>query len=76
MLYDMTKLLEQAFAEAAKLPADAQDALAAAILHEVASEERWAEAFAQHPDALAALADEALRELHAGATEPLDPDQP
>jgi hypothetical protein len=71
----MTKLLEQAFAEAAKLPADAQDALAAAILQEVASEERWAEAFAQHPDALAALADEALRELHAGTTKPLDPDQ-
>jgi hypothetical protein len=75
MLGRMTRLLEQAFAEAAKLPADAQDALAAAILQEVASEERWAEAFAQHPEALAALADEALRELRAGTTEPLDADQ-
>jgi hypothetical protein len=72
----MTKLLEQAFAEAAKLPADAQDALAAAILQEVASEEHWTEAFARHPDALAALADEALRELRAGDTKPLDPDRP
>jgi len=37
----MTKLLEKAFAEAAKLPAAAQDALAAAILAEVASEPLW-----------------------------------
>jgi hypothetical protein len=75
MLYGMTKLLEQAFAEAAKLPADAQDALAAAILQEVASEEHWTVALARHPDALAALADEALRELHAGETQPLDPER-
>jgi hypothetical protein len=75
MLLGMTKLLEQAFAEAAKLPAEAQDALAAAILQEVASEEHWTAAFARHSDALAALADEALRELHAGKTQSLDPEQ-
>jgi len=53
--------------------ADAKHALAAAILQEVASEEHWTTAFARHSDALAALADEALRELHAGETQPLDP---
>jgi hypothetical protein len=53
--------------------ADAQDAPAAAILQEVASEEHWTAAFARHSDAPAALADEALRELHAGETQPLDP---
>ena len=36
----MTKLLEEAFAEAAKLSAQEQDALAAVILEELASERR------------------------------------
>lgn len=74
-LLGMTKRPEQAFAEAAKLPADAQDALAAAILQEGASEEHWTVALVRHPDALDALADEALRELHAGETQPLDPER-
>jgi hypothetical protein len=36
----MTKLLEEAFAEASKLPEPEQDALAAVILEELASERR------------------------------------
>lgn len=71
----MTKLLEKAFAEAAKLPAEAQDALAAAILAEVATDPLWEQSFARRPDALNHLADEALREHRAGRTEPLDPDR-
>jgi hypothetical protein len=70
----MTTELERAFAEAAKLPAEEQDALAARILHELASERRWEQQFADSQDALATLADEALAEHHTGRTEPLDPD--
>ncbi|MGH9669448.1 MAG: hypothetical protein ACRD3A_04975 [Terriglobales bacterium] len=68
----MTKLLEKAFAEASRLPSTEQDAVAALILEELASERRWAEAFAKSQDKLAALADEALAELDRGETEPLD----
>jgi hypothetical protein len=71
----MTKLLEKAFAEAAKLPAEAQDALAAAILDEVATEPLWDDSFRQRPDALSKLADEALGELRGGQTQPLDPER-
>lgn len=69
----MTKLLEKAFAEAAKLPAEAQDALAAAILAEVVSEPLWEETFRRRPDALKALAEEARAEYRAGESHPLDP---
>jgi hypothetical protein len=67
----MTKLLQQAFSEAAKLPPEEQEALGAVLLEELASERRWAEAFARSPDALASLAAEALVEHRAGRTRPL-----
>jgi hypothetical protein len=70
----MTKL-ERAFAEAAKLPPPEQDALAAWILEELASEKRWSESLAGSADALAALAEEALGDHRAGKTQPLDPDR-
>ena len=70
----MTKLLERAFAEAAKLPAEEQDALAAAMLSEIDSEHRWDRLFARSEDVLAELAEEALTEHHAGRTKRLDPD--
>ncbi len=71
----MTELLEKAFAEARKLTRREQDALAALILEELASEERWQKAFAASPDLLARLADEALAEHRAGQTQELDPDK-
>ena len=70
----MTKLLEQAFAEANKLSEDEQDALANFLLAELASERRWARAFADSQDFLSQLADEALAEHHAGKTQELDPE--
>ena len=70
----MTKLLEEAFAAAARLPAPAQDALAQAILAEVEAEPLWQHAFAASGDQLAGLADEARVEHRAGRTQPLDPD--
>jgi len=62
----MTELLEKAFSEATKLSKREQDALAAWILEELASERHWDEAFTDSADALAQLADEALAEHHAG----------
>lgn len=69
----MTKLLEQAFAEANKLPNDEQDALANFLLAELASERRWTRAFDESQDLLSELADEALAEHHAGKTQELGP---
>ena len=71
----MTKLLEQAFAEAAKLPDGEQDSLARALLDGLASERRWDELFASSQDLLSELASEALAEHRAGQTEILDPDK-
>jgi hypothetical protein len=67
----MTHLLEKALGEVAKLPASEQDAVAALVLEELASEKRWSESFAKSQDALAKLAEEALAEHAAGRTKPL-----
>jgi hypothetical protein len=67
----MTQLLEKALAEIARLPEPDQDALAAIVLEEIASEQRWSESFSQSQDALARLAEEALAEHAAGRTRPL-----
>ena len=70
----MTKLLKQAFDEAAKLDGVEQDAVARWLLDEIASERRWDESFQRSPGALAKLADEARTESRSGRTRPLDPD--
>lgn len=71
----MTKALERAFKAAASLPDAEQDALAAAILEDLAAEERWARSLAENPAKLERLADEALAEDAGGRTAPLDPDE-
>jgi hypothetical protein len=65
----MTKALEQAFREAAKLPEAEQDALAEAIRSEVMGDEDWERSFADSTDALERLADEAIAEHRAGRTQ-------
>lgn len=70
----MTRLLEKAFSEAAKLSLPDQDALATWVLEELASERRWTKAFAESEDILAQLAEEALAEHRQGKTLPLDPE--
>ena len=67
----MTKLLEKALNEVGKLPAAEQDALAAILLEELASEQRWAKSFGKSQKQLAKLAEEALAEYNAGRTKPL-----
>ena len=69
----MTRLLEEAFAQASELPADAQDEVARWILGELKSERRWSTLFAESGDALARLAEEALAEHRRGETKELDP---
>ncbi len=61
----MTRLLEKALNEVAKLPPSEQDALAAILLEELASEKKWSSLFAQSQDLLAKLAEEALAEHRA-----------
>ena len=64
----MTESLEKAFTEAAKLPATEQEALAAFLLEELASEKKWEKQFAGSQDELANLAREAISEFKAGKT--------
>ncbi len=71
MIHLMTQLLEKALSEVAKLPIAEQDAVAAILLQEMASERRWSEAFANSQDLLAKLAGKALAEHAAGHTKPL-----
>jgi hypothetical protein len=67
----MTQLLEKALTEVAKLPPAEQDALAAILLDEIASEHRWTALFSQSQDLLAKMAEDALAEHRAGKTRPL-----
>ena len=72
----MTTLLEQAFAKAAKLPADEQDVLASRLLAELEDEDDFDRAISARSDKLAILARQALVNHNAGLTEELDPDCP
>jgi hypothetical protein len=71
----MTELLQKAIAEVSKLPVEEQDALAAWILEEISSEERWDEAFSNSLEKLEGLANEALAEHQQGNTQQLEPDK-
>jgi hypothetical protein len=73
MLGGMTKLLDKAFKAAAKLPAEAQDALGSCILEEVEvlkDEAGWEERFAKTQRQLSRWADEVLAEIRSGKTVP------
>lgn len=67
----MTQLLEKALSQVAKLPAPEQDAVAAIVMEELASEQRWTDSFAKSQDLLAKLAEKALIDHAAGRTKPL-----
>ena len=71
----MNTRLEEAFAQAAQLPPDEQETLAALLLDEIASERLWDQAFAQSQNQIAKLADEALTEFQEGRTVLLDDEQ-
>ncbi len=71
----MTKLLEDVLRKASTLSEEDQDALAAILLEELASEDRWLKAFEQSQGELSKLADEALEEFKLGRTKLLDTDK-
>ena len=67
----MTETLAQAIVQAEQLPAGEQQALAAILIEEMASEQRWTRSFAQSADVLESLAADALAEFRVGRTQPL-----
>jgi hypothetical protein len=70
----MSKLLDEAFAAAKKLPIDEQEAIATWLLAEIDANRRWDELFAQPSDVIERMADQALEDHRRGNTRPLDPD--
>ena len=71
----MTKLLEKAFSQIAKLPDNKQDAMARFVLAEVHAEDEWGNSFASSQDELAFLAEQALNESNEGKTQPMNLDR-
>lgn len=67
----MTQLLEQAIAEARKLPEPAQDAIAALILEQIADDRAWDEAFAGSQGQLAKLAAKVREDIAEGRDHPV-----
>ena len=77
----MTDLLERAFAEVQKFPADVQDAIAARILDDLADERQWDALFdATTDEQWHRMAELVRRDIRAGNVAPLDeiipPDAP
>ena len=68
----MTLLLDKAILEIKGLSNDEQDAIAAVLMAELASERQWERAFDSSPEQLSSLANEALDEYRAGKTEPFE----
>lgn len=69
----MTSRLQEAFAEAAKLPESEQDLLGSWLLAELAAEDDFDRAIACSSEKLGGLAREAIAEHRSGLTEELDP---
>ncbi len=68
----MTQALSAAVATAAQLPEEEQDALAAILLEEMESEERWSTLFADAQNLLERMAKEAIQDFQAGRVQPID----
>ena len=68
----MTLLLDKAISEIKKLSNEEQDAIAAVVMAELASERQWERAFDSSAEQLSSLANEALDEYRAGKTEPFE----
>ena len=62
----MSQLLDQAVAEARKLPDADQDAIAAIILEELEDDRRWNESLSRSPGKMAALVAKAKKQVQAG----------
>ena len=71
----MTQALSAAVATAAQLSEEEQDALAAILLEEMESEERWNALFADSQNLLERMANEAIQDFQAGRVQPIDQSQ-
>jgi hypothetical protein len=73
----MTHLMERAIERASQLSEDEQNAIAAIILREIESDERWDELFARpaSADLVSRMADEAMSEVQSGRVQKLDLDE-
>jgi CHAD domain-containing protein len=69
----VTRALEKAFEEAAKLPPEEQDRIGSWLLSQLTDERAWEGRFRESQDALGQLADEATRRDCLGETTELDP---
>jgi aspartate/glutamate racemase len=69
----MNKMLERAFAEAARLPDAEQQTIASLIFEEVANEREWTKRFATTQDQLGELVRRARDEVARGDVFPYDP---
>ena len=68
----MTQALSVAVASAAKLPDEEQNVLAAILLEEMESEERWSALFSGSQNLLEQMASEAIQDFQAGRVQPID----
>ena len=68
----MTQAPSAAVASAAKLPDEEQNVLAAILLEEMESEERWSTLFAGSQNLLQQMASEAIQDFQAGRVQPID----
>lgn len=68
----MTKLLENAFNQASKLPEIEQNVIGRWLLDEIKADKKWGKLFAESEDVLEQLAQEALMEHEKGNTKDLD----
>ena len=68
----MTQALSAAVASAAKLPDEEQNVLAAILLEEMESEERWSALLSESQNLLEQMASEAIQDFQAGRVQPID----
>ena len=68
----MTKLLENAFNQASKLPKIEQNVIGRWLLDEIKADKKWEKLFAEFEDVLEQLAQKALMEYEKGNTNDLD----
>ena len=70
----MTESLQHAFQLASTLPDESQEMLAAILLEEMESDQKWDQLFAESQAALEKMAQKAMGEHRAGKTRKLDLD--
>jgi hypothetical protein len=68
----MTQALSAAVASAAKLPEEEQNVLAAILLEEMESEERWSALFSGSQNLLEQMANDAIQDFQAGRVQPIN----